>query len=392
MRERLENNPDRAESWFWLGKHLWECNTDLEEAEQALRKAIELEPEYFPAWEEIALLLESRHKKKDAGEIWRQLGQLLLKHNHIREASLSLQYAIRCNRKDAESLHLKGLISRDNGSRDSAVKEFRKCLKLEPENAQAWLDLGITLYQLKELSEAEVALRNGLECDEIPEAWMYLGLVLADRNKMEKAVEAVRRGIRIETNPRACLWFFVGIVEFRAGNRKRAHQAFSKVLRTTFKPETKYIDSKTRGNRLRLGKILHMNPDKPTIWLKLGGMFEYQGKNWEAIFCYRQAARVDPECLDAWIFIYDITESGRDAKDALHEMIMIDMHNPDVLIRNAEDFYEFGMKAEAIQCLQEAWSKENAEYVDAKISEIQEELEEEWIDESYYDDGYRDDW
>jgi tetratricopeptide (TPR) repeat protein len=395
MQGKLDGDPNDAETWFWLGKHLRDTNREYEGAERAFRIAIELNPEYISAWQELAFLLEFKHKKKQAGEVWRKIGMIYLKKRDIQKASTAFHNAVTCYRKDAESLHMKGVLARDYGNRDSAVKSLKRSLKIQPENAQAWLDLGITLYQLKNLSEAKEALRKGLEHDEIPEAWMYLGLVLADQEKTEESINAVRKGIRIETHPRDCLWFFVGIIEFRAGDKKRAHKAFSKAMGTTYIPNTKYIDFKTRGLRVKLGKVTSLSQDDPETWIKLGGLFEDQRLEKEAELCYRQAARVDPECLDAWILIYDITRSKRDADEALHEARMIDMRDPDVLIRDAEDFYEFGMKAEAIQCLREAWRKGvNDEYVDGRIAEIQHELDEIYREgyDGYYDSGYSDEW
>ena len=82
--------------------------------------------------------------------------------------------------------------------------------------------------------------------------------------------------------------------------------------------------------------------------------------------------------MDAWILIYDITTSGRDAEEVIEKADLIDSRHPDVLLRQAEEFYKAGMKREAVQTLLDSWTEENGEYVDRRIAEIEGEMMECW--------------
>jgi len=83
----------------------------------------------------------------------------------------------------------------------TAVSEYREALKLKPEIAEAWVNLGLDLYVMKRDDEAITAFQQALKRKpDLEPANLFLGLVYLRTNQYEKAIQPLKKAISL--NPR----------------------------------------------------------------------------------------------------------------------------------------------------------------------------------------------
>ncbi len=114
----------------------------LEEAENLLRKAIEIKPEFAMAYSNL-------------GNVLKDLGKLEEAENFQRKA-------IEIDSKLTTAYFNLGLILKDLGKLEEAENSLRKAIEIKPDFVIAYLNLGNTLKDLGKLEEAENFLRKAI--------------------------------------------------------------------------------------------------------------------------------------------------------------------------------------------------------------------------------------
>ena len=121
IRLAIQLNPSYSGAWQSLGRSLLSDPTRYKESEEALRKSLELDPQYARAWRNLGIVLSYQHRFEEA------------------------------QRADQQAIDL------------------------DPDDSYSWYILGNTLCYLKRFEEAEVAYQKALTC--IPEtAYTHFGL------------------------------------------------------------------------------------------------------------------------------------------------------------------------------------------------------------------------
>ncbi len=150
----------------------------------------------------------------------------------------------------------------------------RKWSKSEPENANAWYNLGFAYGNLKRYDDAIEAFRQTLRIDpKNSGAWNNFGVTYSYLNRYNDAIEAYRDALHIDPTD-ANVWNNLGLAY---GNLKRyddAIEAYRQALR---------IDPKYTG-----------------AWYNLGVAYGYLNRYNDEIEAYRQAIRINPEYTGVW--------------------------------------------------------------------------------------------
>jgi serine/threonine protein kinase/tetratricopeptide (TPR) repeat protein len=144
----LELDEAHAEAWASLGAVRWWFDWDWSGAEEAYRRAIELNPNYPTAHDGYAMMLSARGRYDDALEQIRKAADL---------DPLSLSIAVHA-----------GWPHYFAHNYDAAIRCFRKALELDERfiPADGWL--GMALGQQKRYAEAIDAFSRALEVDRVP--------------------------------------------------------------------------------------------------------------------------------------------------------------------------------------------------------------------------------
>lgn len=97
------------------------------------------------------------------------------------------------------SLQFLGLIHNLRGEYESGARRSREALHLRPRSVMAYLNLGVALWNLRRLDEAQAALHRALLLSpDHPEALVNRGLVLQELGRHEEALESFEHLLRLE--------------------------------------------------------------------------------------------------------------------------------------------------------------------------------------------------
>jgi tetratricopeptide (TPR) repeat protein len=154
---------------------------DLDSAEAALRRAIDLEPS-----------LDSAHNA---------LGVVLYQLNRAKEAHVSFETAVRINPANFEAQNNLGNECMDAGDLVRAELCYRNALAIKPGFVQAHMNLGILLKRQVRLDEAAACYEFILQREPAnADALNNIGAVHLAAGRLVEAEDALRRAL--ETNPR----------------------------------------------------------------------------------------------------------------------------------------------------------------------------------------------
>ena len=152
--ERQRREPARSE-WAVMAGYSWFRSGDYAKAIALLSRVTLNNPEDIWAWN---LLGESQRLAKQPGR-----------------AAQTLERASTVGRSSFITFFLLGKAYRDAGRLDRAMKAYRESLRLEPEFARGWFELGAASFRIGEREEAKAAL------DRLDKLDPALGKVLRER-------------------------------------------------------------------------------------------------------------------------------------------------------------------------------------------------------------------
>ena len=198
-----------AEDLVNLGRYLL-LQRDLDDADAAFERALELDPAYVPA------LVGA--------------GQSQLERGRAQEAAVTLGRAVEHDPASADAHFFLGLARHLERDYAGAQSSFARSRELRPWRAEEFLFFGNVLASSGALADAELAYRSSLEVGpEIPEAHYKLGLVLQARDRPAEARPELERFIALEPrDPRGAL--LLGVVEHHAGDLDAATATFGRAL------------------------------------------------------------------------------------------------------------------------------------------------------------------
>jgi eukaryotic-like serine/threonine-protein kinase len=179
----IEIDEGLAEAWASLGAVRWWFDWDWEGAEEAYRRAIELNPNYANAHDGYAMLLSAR------------------------------------------------------GRFDEAVEQISKAADLDPLSLIIAVHAGWPFYFARDFESSIRRFRKALELDEnfIP-AHGWLGMALGQQRRYPEAIDVFARAVDIERIP--ILTTMLAHTYAIAGNRERALALFDELLATA---RTRYV-------------------------------------------------------------------------------------------------------------------------------------------------------
>jgi len=188
------------------------------------------------------------------------------------------------------------------GDAESAERQFREVLKVEPENSLALGGLGLVYLKKQHYSEAIEYYEKAIECDpQDKEAHLYLGVAYMDTHSLELAETELRKAVSLfplNSNARNAL----GKLYLTEGRSAEAEEQFRQSVE---------IEPNIMGYG-RLGLIhwqrgdvklaeqewreaLRLAPNDSTILNNLGLVCTNQGRYTEAVSYFRQAIGLKPD-------------------------------------------------------------------------------------------------
>jgi len=232
----------------------------LDEALDAYRKALEIDPKFANAWYNMGIVFEEQGKLDEALDAYRKaleidpklanawigMGNTLNNQGKLDEALDAYRKALKFDPKNALAWNNMGAVLNSQGKLDKALDACRKALEIDPKYADAWYNMGIVLRKQGKLDEALDAYRKTLEIDpKYADAWYNMGTALDDQGKVDEALDAYRKALEIEPKF-AFAWNNMGVVLHKQGKLDEAISAYRKYLEIV--PDNQ--DVKTNLDRL----------------------------------------------------------------------------------------------------------------------------------------------
>jgi cytochrome c-type biogenesis protein CcmH/NrfG len=145
-----------------------------EEAFAALRKAIELFPDYYDALE--------------------LLGTEYVKDNHLEPAHVVLSKAVAVNPKGERSFYGLGVIYYKAGQYDKAIEQFNKAMALLPDNANSVLYAGLAHTKAGHYADGENALKKAysMGAKNVPDLHLALTQIYEKTGRFREAANQLK--------------------------------------------------------------------------------------------------------------------------------------------------------------------------------------------------------
>lgn len=186
----------------------------LGDAERLARTMVRFYPHYPFGWKALGMILNQaghyqaalpplaeaiRLSPKDA-EVWNTLGNVHRGTGHQREAVTAYQAAIRCYVGHAEAhCNLANTLMIDSMRLTEAIAHSRMAIVLHPALSEAYYNLALSLRQQGLLDNAKWAYQHTLRIrPDFASGWNNLGDVLSALQRTEEARTAYHEAIRLE--------------------------------------------------------------------------------------------------------------------------------------------------------------------------------------------------
>lgn len=176
------------------------------------------------------------------------------------------------NAQDVEQLLKSGIEAGENSNFAEAERIFNQIIAIDPNNAQAYYNLGTAQYDQGKLEEARVSYRKAIVLNPLnTDAYINLGSVLSDLGQFAEAVSNFEMAIQID--PKSSLAYNnLGTVLQQQGQLDRAKTHYQKAIQ---------LD---RNNAL--------------AYYNLGLVLKAQGETEAAADYFRRALELDPNLPD----------------------------------------------------------------------------------------------
>ena len=114
---------------------------------------------------------------------------------------------------------------------EDAIEACRQAIRIDPEFALAWYNLGLAYSSLNRHDDAVEAYRQAVRINpEDTDAWYNLGVSYGFLRRYDDAIEACRQAIRIDAEF-ALAWYNLGLAYSLSGNKTAALSAVQELRR-----------------------------------------------------------------------------------------------------------------------------------------------------------------
>jgi protein O-GlcNAc transferase len=288
----------------------------LDDAISAYRQAIDIEPAYADAFNNMGNAFKDKGQIADAisayqraielnpryAEAFFNMGIAFKSLGNLNDEISAYREAIAINPAFPEALNNMGNALKDQGQIDGAISAYRQAIEIKPLYLDAYHNLGVALNEKGLLDEAISAYQHVIEVNPAYASAHYnLGIAFKAMGNLEDAVLAYQRAIDAKQSY-SDAYFNLGNTLQELGRNEEAIVAYQRALEI----EPTYAEAyNNMGNRLKgLGQLdeaisayrraLDMKPAYAEAYNNLANALKDQGKLDEAIEGYRKAIEIKP--------------------------------------------------------------------------------------------------
>lgn len=203
-----------AKAFYEQGLELFN-KSDYERALLALKKSIEISPDYVEALYQTGLTLFETRKYEEAvqfynealevnrenSQIWNSKGLALLEMEEYSEALDAYNTSIEINPEDAEPWFKQAEILKNFGYHEQAIQSYESVLEIDSLDFDAWNKRGLVLGYIDEDQAALDSYENSINIS--PEnfrAWFGKGSTLVRLNRHKDAISSFKKAFQLSPN------------------------------------------------------------------------------------------------------------------------------------------------------------------------------------------------
>jgi len=209
----IKINPDCSDAYNNLG-YAYTALGKFTEAKESFTKAIEISPTLidshiglarsFTAPDEVELAIKaykaSFSYRQDSAALF-ELGQLLQRTKRYQEAQHYFKQAISYKPEYVEALIGLGISYAGGNLQELAAEAFTKVIAINPNNYDAYNNLGNAKFELKQYSDAVLSYETAISINpNLIEGHIGLGNALTQLQKYEDAIKAYEKILNINEN------------------------------------------------------------------------------------------------------------------------------------------------------------------------------------------------
>ena len=225
--------------------------------------------------------------RKQAEKIHRAMRAALEHHRSGQwaRAEQACRDVLQLDQRNAQALHLLGVLEQQAGRNNAAVDLISRALALSPAMVEAHYNLGVSQHALGQLEAAEAAYRRAVELKpDLAEAHYYLGACCMQQGKLDEAEAAYRRGLELMPEVAEGL-NNLGIVCQERGRLDEAEDLYRRALA--------------------------LRPELAEAHNNLGLVCQALGRFEEAVVYHQNALRIEPGNALYWVFFSECLKSVR---------------------------------------------------------------------------------
>ncbi|UBF28391.1 serine protease [Kovacikia minuta CCNUW1] len=204
-----------AIDWTNQGNQLYRVGR-LQDALLALNQAVQLKPDFYPAWYERGNVLFAMKQpyealasydrvvqlKPDFYDVWRDRGVLLVTLNDYMAALWSFDRATQIKPDDYVLWYMRGnLLNRNLQNYSEAIASYNRSLRINPNFADALTGRGKALYEQRRYGEALTDLNRALQiAPNLTVAWILKARTLNTMQRYPEAIATVQQALKLQPN------------------------------------------------------------------------------------------------------------------------------------------------------------------------------------------------
>ncbi len=305
MKQALEHMPTSSVLWASLGSFYSRIQLMDSAAEEAYRKALDLNPnnmmaainlgnhlaqkgkldeaeKFLTASREIPSVQDQFTESKEmACRVWAQLALIRAQLGKRDGANAAMKKALEIDKTNP-------FVLKAVAQTNALLGDLQAAKEHMPDNTEAWYGIGLSLDKQQNYTKAIEAYRQAISLDpKHMHARVNLGAVLVDTGEYRQA-EEILRVVVDEDQGNHIAWMNLGKALIAQENEKEGESALQQVIK--------------------------LKPDYTNAWYQLAGLYDRQRRMQDAETAYRKTVECSPDHYRAWSDLgVLLIEMGRNA-------------------------------------------------------------------------------
>ncbi|AXE61829.1 tetratricopeptide repeat protein [Candidatus Thioglobus sp. NP1] len=218
-------------------------------------------------------------------------------------AITSYREALRIKPDYADAYYNMGIAFKDKGDLESAIESYKEALKIKPNYAAAHYNIGNVLKNRGDLESAIDSYKEALKINpDYAEAYFNIGNILKNQDDLELAIESYKKALKIKPNY-ADAYYNLGIALKDVGDLEAAIESYKSSLNIEPKSYDAYFNMGIALNDVgdleeaivSYKEALKIKPDYAEAYYQIGVSLKGKGDLEDAIASYKKALKIKPK-------------------------------------------------------------------------------------------------